>query len=179
MTPPPNVVDPPEPPPSAVATAREQREMGVWLIIGFKALFGILYVAVAIGVFSFINQDLEELASRLVDLFNLDPDNRYIDAVLTMVPSITPQLLKQIAVGTFLYGSLELVQAVGLYYRKVWAEWLIIVATILLIPVEVVEIVKHATPIKFGVLVINILIVLYLFIRHRKQLFRAEVIEAR
>lgn len=171
MSPPPNVMNPAEPTPSAAMPTEARREMGVWLIIGFKALFGVLYVAVAIGVFSFINQDLDALASRLVDTFNLDPDNRYIDAILTMVPSITPQLLKQIAIGTFLYGSLELIQAVGLYYRKVWAEWLIIVATILLIPVEVVEIIKHATPVKFGVLVVNILIVLYLFVRHRKQLF--------
>lgn len=153
-----------------VAPGNPKHDTGVFLIVLFKGLLGVLYVGLAIGVFSFMNQDLGELAYRLVDTFNLDPDNRFIDAALTLIPSITPQLLKQIAIGTFLYGSLELVQAIGLWYRQIWAEWLVIGATILLIPFEVHEIVRHATPIKFGVLVLNVVIVFYLYLRHRRQL---------
>lgn len=155
---------------SASNPAPLKRELGVWLIVGFKAFYGVLYLAVAVGVFSFMNRDLGALAERLVAMFNLDPDNHYINAALTMIPNITPQFLKQIAIGTLLYGAIELVQATGLYFRKIWAEWLIIIATMLLVPIEIMEIVKHATSIKFGVLVLNLLIVWYLYARHRKQM---------
>ena len=149
-----------------------RRELGVWLIVGFKAFYGLLYIAIAIGVFSFMNRDLEALANQLINMFNLDPDNRYIDALLTTIPSITPHLLKQIAIGSFIYGSLELTQSIGLYFRKLWAEWLIIFATLLLVPFEILELVKHATAFKFGALILNLLIVWYLYKRHRQQLAR-------
>lgn len=149
------------------ATPRLDR--GVLAIVAFKAFFGALYLLVSVGVFSFMNQDLALLAQRLVDDFNLDPGNHMIMSVLAFLPSITPGLLKTIALGTFLYGTLEMVQAIGLWYRQLWADWLIVVATILLIPVEGYEILKHATPMKFGVLVINLVIVWYLYTRHIKS----------
>ena len=57
---------------------------------------------------------------------------------------------------------LELVEGVGLWMRKRWAEYLTIVATSLLIPLEVYELAHHATLLKAGGLVVNVLIVAYL-----------------
>lgn len=154
--------------PAGAEPAETRLDRGVLAIVAFKAFFGALYLAVAVGVFSFMNQDLAVLAQHLVDDFNLDSGNHMIMSVLAFIPSITPGLLKTIAMGTFLYGTLEMVQAIGLWYRQIWADWLIVVATLLLIPVECYEIYHHASPMKVGVLVLNIVIVWYLYTRHIK-----------
>lgn len=157
------------PPAAGAKPAAPPLDRGVLAIVAFKAFFGALYLAVSVGVFSFMNQDLAALAQRLVDAFNLDPGNHVLLSALAVIPSITPGLLRTIAVGTFLYGSLEMVQAVGLWFEQIWADWLIVVATMLLIPVEGYEIYHHASLIKVGVLVLNLVIVWYLYTRHIKS----------
>ena len=64
---------------------------------------------------------------------------------------------------------LELVEGVGLFYRQRWAEWLTVVATSLLIPFELYEVVRNPSLLKAGGIAVNIVIVIYLFrIVHRK-----------
>ena len=50
----------------------------------------------------------------------------------------------------------------GLFLRKRWAEWLTVVATTLLIPLELYELVRKPSALKGAGLIVNILIVLYL-----------------
>jgi hypothetical protein len=60
------------------------------------------------------------------------------------------------------YGGLELVEGGGLFLKKRWAEWLTVVATRLLIPLELYELVRKPSALKGAGLIVNILIVLYL-----------------
>jgi hypothetical protein len=50
----------------------------------------------------------------------------------------------------------------GLFLRKRWAEWLSVVATTRLIPLELYELVRKPSALKGAGLIVNILIVLYL-----------------
>jgi uncharacterized membrane protein (DUF2068 family) len=64
---------------------------------------------------------------------------------------------------------LELVEGVGLFYRRRWAEWLTVVATSLLIPLELYELVRSPSLLKAGGIAVNVAIVIYLFrVVHRK-----------
>jgi uncharacterized membrane protein (DUF2068 family) len=54
------------------------------------------------------------------------------------------------------------VEGGGLFLRKRWAEWLTVVATTLLIPLELYELVRRPSALKGAGLIVNILIVLYL-----------------
>lgn len=58
---------------------------------------------------------------------------------------------------------LELVEGGGLFYRKRWAEWLTVIATSLLIPLEVYELVRHPSLLKAGGVAVNVAIVIYLY----------------
>ncbi|MEB3188528.1 MAG: DUF2127 domain-containing protein [bacterium] len=148
-------------------TVRTRLDTGVILIVAFKAFLGLLYVAVGIGAFSLRDRNIEELLLQLVDTISLDRDSHLVESAFKLLPMVTPGLLRNIAIGTLAYGTIEFIQAFGLYYRQLWAEWLIIVFTILLVPVEIYEIVKHATPVKFVVLALNVVIVWYLVKRQR------------
>jgi len=66
---------------------------------------------------------------------------------------------------TFAYIALVLVEGVGLWLRKRWAEWLTVIATSLLIPFEVWKLVFHPNGralILIAVLFLNVAIVVYL-----------------
>jgi uncharacterized membrane protein (DUF2068 family) len=65
------------------------------------------------------------------------------------------------------YAVLESVEAVGLWLRKRWAEYLTAVATAGFLPFEIREIVAKVTVIRVGALVINLAILIYLVVAKR------------
>lgn len=74
-----------------------------------------------------------------------------------------------IAVAAILYGLLEVTEAVGLILRRRWAEYLVLLATVAFLPLEVDEVLRSPSPLKALTLLINIAIAVYLV--WRKQLF--------
>ncbi len=67
------------------------------------------------------------------------------------------------------YAVLEGVEAAGLWFAKRWAEYLTFVATIVLVPLEIRELLKSVTWLKVVALVINLAIAAYLL--YAKRLF--------
>ena len=67
-----------------------------------------------------------------------------------------------LGVGLFAYATLFLVEGVGLWLQRRWAEWLTVVATGTLIPLEIYECVVHPTPVPFLLLVVNAAVVWFL-----------------
>lgn len=74
----------------------------------------------------------------------------------------SPATLLAITLALFVYGALQLTEAVGLWFTKRWAEYLTVVATSAFIPVEVYELFHSITFFKLSALGINILAVLWL-----------------
>src|SRR5439155_22853729 len=77
------------------------------------------------------------------------------------------------AAGTLFYSLFSLVEGIGMIFRVSWAGWMAIGESAFFIPIEIYELTR---PGKFSwflvsVLVINIIIVCYLF-RNRNRLFR-------
>jgi uncharacterized membrane protein (DUF2068 family) len=68
------------------------------------------------------------------------------------------------------YGALELVEGTGLWLDQLWAEYLTVIATSLLIPFELYELVLRPTLWKAGGIFVNVLIVLYLARSLRRRL---------
>jgi uncharacterized membrane protein (DUF2068 family) len=69
------------------------------------------------------------------------------------------------------YGVLELVEGTGLWLDQLWAEYLTVIATSLLIPLELYELVHRPSVLKVAGLVINLAIVGYLvyLLRRRRR----------
>ena len=74
-----------------------------------------------------------------------------------------------LALSAFAYAALEATEGVGLAMRRRWAEYLTVIATGILIPYEVYEVVVHPTLFKVGALLLNLAVVGYL--AYRKRLF--------
>ena len=74
-----------------------------------------------------------------------------------------------VGLGALGYGVLELVEGVGLWLDQLWAEYLTVIATAVLIPFEVYELLHRVTVFRVLALAFNVLIVVYL--AWRKRLF--------
>jgi len=61
------------------------------------------------------------------------------------------------------------VEATGLAFRKLWAEYLTIAVTASLIPFEVFELAKELTAVKAATLAMNAAILVYLVVRRMRE----------
>jgi uncharacterized membrane protein (DUF2068 family) len=77
-----------------------------------------------------------------------------------------------VAWGLAAYGGLQIVEGVGLWGGWLWAEYLAVVATSAFVPLEVYELYHHATVLKAGALLVNVVAVVYLVYKGRLFGFR-------
>ncbi|HLK04490.1 MAG TPA: DUF2127 domain-containing protein [Candidatus Acidoferrum sp.] len=135
---------------------------GLMLIAAFKLIKGLALLAVGIAVHLLANRDLLLEAEHWVDLFRVDPHNHFLHLLLEKLTNVDAHKLRVLSVGTFIYSGLFLTEAVGLFLRKRWAEFLTVISTAGLIPLEVYELVHKSTLMRGLLLVINIAVVAYL-----------------
>jgi uncharacterized membrane protein (DUF2068 family) len=81
--------------------------------------------------------------------------------------SLRSGTLREVGIALLVYGLLEGVEAVGLWFAKRWAEYLTALVTSLLLPLEVYEIAGRASPLKIIGFAINIAVVVYLLFAKR------------
>jgi uncharacterized membrane protein (DUF2068 family) len=92
--------------------------------------------------------------------------NRLVGDINHLFTLSTAKLyLYGIAIG--LYGTLNLVEAVGLWRARRWAEYLTFAELSLLVPVEIYELTITVTTLKCLTLVLNVAILAYLLFAHR------------
>jgi uncharacterized membrane protein (DUF2068 family) len=137
------------------------------LIALFKLLKAVLLIAVGMGALHLIHKDVASVVEHWVRMLGLDPGNRYVDRALEKAGNLTPDKMKQLGVGSFIYAALFLTEGIGLWMVKRWAEWFSVIITSSLVPFEIYEICRHPSPIKILVLIFNIAVVAYLIYRIR------------
>jgi uncharacterized membrane protein (DUF2068 family) len=75
-----------------------------------------------------------------------------------------------LGLALFAYASLFLVEAIGLWMQKRWAEWLTVIATATLIPPQLYECVTHPSAMVLVLLALNVCVVWLLATRLRHEL---------
>src|SRR3989338_919862 len=149
---------------------KKKSETFLKFIIIEKFFLGIVFSLLSFGILSLINKDMEKFAADIVYFFNLNTDYYYIDYIIEKIAMVKNGTIIGVSVGMVFLAALNLAMSYGLHKRRVWAEWLTVGATSLLIPFEVYEIIQEQTAIKIGVLILNITIVYYL--AKHKELFK-------
>ncbi|MGH7764824.1 MAG: DUF2127 domain-containing protein [Candidatus Dormibacteraceae bacterium] len=105
------------------------------------------------------------------DQLNLNVGHSLIGLVLLRLLSAVGAFnhVTTLAIGAIAYALLEGTEGVGLAMRRRWAEYLTVIATGVLIPYEVYEVVHRPTVFKAAALLMNVAVVGYL--AYRKRLF--------
>ena len=138
------------------------------LIGAFKLIKGLLLTSLAAGGFRFLNSDLEHALTLLSRHLRVDPGNKYFHWLMTHVVGLSPRL-PLILIGSLFYGALFCTEGVGLLMQKRWAEYLAVIATGSFLPMEIYEIVKHASILKIILTTLNLAVVIYLIIRLKTE----------
>jgi uncharacterized membrane protein (DUF2068 family) len=135
---------------------------------------GLALLAIAILLFSANRADLRDTVLRVTadltgESTNGSGSSHGITHRLDQVFSLRSSKLHLFAAIAFLYALVEGVEAVGLWYGKRWAEYLTLIVTASLLPVEIHELTVHVTPFKVLAFLINLAVVIYLL--YAKRLF--------
>ena len=134
----------------------------LFTIAVFKFIKGALLLALAFGALSFLHKDVTAHVELWLDQLRIDPDNQFVGTLLSKLQLVHTKQLKEISALGAGYAALFLTEGTGLLFRKRWAEWLTIVATSSLMPIELYELIKQFTAIRLFALLINAAVVLYL-----------------
>lgn len=121
---------------------------------------------VALGV-GLLHPNSRTLVSGIAHALRSPVLDRVASSVFDWLGSLTPAARGLIDLGTFVYAALFAVEGVGLWMGKRWAEWLTVITTSLLIPVEIYEIAHKPSWERATLFVINVAIVVYLVLRMR------------
>jgi len=148
---------------------RHSEDRALKWIGGVKLFQALVLLIVATGILSNIHNDLQASVVRWAHRLHFDQDNHFFSLLLEKLGLVTQQQLKQLTWLTFIYAIVFLAEGIGLMMKKRWAEYLTIVVTGSLIPLEISETVRHFGPIKAVLLVFNVGIVWYLIRLLRKQ----------
>ena len=146
---------------------RHRSDVLIRLIAALKLLKGGVLVALGVGALTMHHRD--GWVSTWVHALAADPHGRYVNQLLARITSFDAHQLRQIGVGSLLYASVFLVEGVGLFLRKPWAELMTVLVTTSFIPLEIYELVKHGSWAKVLVIVVNVGVVLYLLRRLRRE----------
>jgi len=144
-------------------------DRGLVLIGSFKIVKALLLAGAAIGLWRLLHRDVAATIAAWTEHLRIDPDNAIAHRLVERLLGIDRRTLKAIDAGTFLYAAVFATEGVGLLLGKRWAEYFTLGVTISFIPIEVFEVVKHASVMKAIVTVINIAIAVYLVLRIRRS----------
>jgi uncharacterized membrane protein (DUF2068 family) len=81
--------------------------------------------------------------------------------------SLRAGTLRNVGIALLAYGVLEGVEAIGLWRARRWAEYLTFLATTVLLPLEVYEIIHGGTVLKVVGFLVNLAVVVYLLFAKR------------
>src|SRR4029078_9718324 len=112
------------------------------------------------------------LGERVIRAIELDPRRPFFHRIVAYLHHLHASELRVAAIVAIGYGLLELAEGVGLWLDQLWAEYLTVIATSLLLPFELYELVSKTSLLKAGGIVVNIAIVAYLAWMLRRRLAR-------
>lgn len=141
------------------------------LIAAERIIRGVLLLGAGVYLLFHVNSDFGRVAERVLRAVDLDPRRPLFHRLIAYLHHLHASEVRIAALFALSYGGLELVEGTGLWLDQLWAEYLTVIATSLLIPLELYELVHHPTALKAGGLVVNLAIVAYLvrLLRRRRR----------
>ncbi len=136
--------------------------MGVKLITLEKLVWGSILLVAGLAIIFLRAESITDPIQFLVQEFNLNQRSRFWSYLVGLIPSVNLKQLTQLSFFVMGYAAITLVEAWGVWYQKLWVEVFLLLETAAFLPLEIYELTKKLSFIKFGLLVINALIVFYL-----------------
>jgi uncharacterized membrane protein (DUF2068 family) len=134
----------------------------------FKFVKAILFVLAALGAFGLMQQGIAERAREWGSALAFTSGQHIARQAITFLTSLSPSRIGALGFVALFYAALFATEGIGLWRERRWAEYLTVIATGSLIPLEIWEIMRHPTPLRFATFGVNVIVVIYLVVRLRR-----------
>lgn len=132
------------------------------------AVKGVLGVAAGFLVLMAANHDMHSDVSSLLEVIHADAYGRIAHWLQGAADKVNHHRQEVMFVG-FVYGGFKLIEAAGLWFEKRWAEWLVVLSTVLcFVPIELYELWIKVTWLKVGAVILNVIIVAFMAVVLKK-----------
>lgn len=176
--------------PRTKSGAKKDHAPTLYFIAICKLAKGAGLLLLAAGIYSMAGRDLQDDFGKFIEWVHMDPEHHFFHNISDYLATVTPGNVRATALAFSLYGCFLMAGGAGLALRAKWAIWLTIGESAFFIPIEVFELTSRRPPRldtlddpqphshlfhnpKYGLLVIlilNILIVWYLYQNKRRLL---------
>ena len=147
---------------------------GLAVIAVFKVVKGVLLLLLGLGLLKLVHAEIATLFSLLIEALHLNADSRLIHELVLKVDALQPHSVLLAGFVSLSYAAMLLVEGIGLWLEFTWAAYLTVVSTSLLLPFELYEVIEQVSIVRVGVLLLNLVIVLYLITQLKQHTFRAQ-----
>jgi uncharacterized membrane protein (DUF2068 family) len=152
----------------------------LFVIIYFKLIKGILFFAFGVVFYFQATHDLpaewgglikQPFVVHVFERLSIHPENKFFQDIAAQIANVTKHEVRVTALGMMLFSLFPLVEGIGMLYRAFWAGWLAIGESAFFVPIEMYELARKFSPYMLLVMIVNVLIVYYLYV-NRETLFR-------
>ena len=148
----------------------QSSDLFLLIIALFKLGKAIFFIGIGLGLLHFLDKDVVARLQSFMGSLHVDEDNHIARWVLEKAGLLTHSRLVTLSAICFFYASLDLIEGTGLYLRKRWAEYMVVILTASFLPLEAWVIWHHVTTIKILLTIGNVIILGYLIhVIQRKQ----------
>jgi uncharacterized membrane protein (DUF2068 family) len=139
------------------------------LIALFKFAKAASLVMVGIASLKAANEGVLNELELWIAKLGFDPGNHLVERALGKASTLPPNRVRELGVVSFIYATLFLIEGIGLWLGKRWAEWFTVIITSSLVPLEGYELYRHSSVLKVLTLLVNLAVVWYLVHRIRHE----------
>jgi uncharacterized membrane protein (DUF2068 family) len=156
-----------------------KRAPTLYAIIFFKIVKGLLFIAFGLILYFQASHDLpaewedllkQPFVEQVFAKLRIHPENKVFQHIAEQIDNVTERQVRVWALGTMLFSLFPLVEGIGMLFRAGWAGWLAIGESAFFVPIEMYELARKFSPYMLLVMIINIIIVWYLY-ANRAALF--------
>jgi uncharacterized membrane protein (DUF2068 family) len=141
------------------------------VIAFFKLIKSVLFIGLGVALLYYVHKDVQERLQALMNDLHVDSDNHIARWCLSVAGQATSVKLESLSAICFFYALLFGTEGTGLYLRKKWAEYFVVIVTASALPLEIYEIYLKVSLLKIALISGNLVILGYLIyvIRRKKK----------
>jgi uncharacterized membrane protein (DUF2068 family) len=142
---------------------------GLQLVALFKFGKAILLLAAGLGALGLLHPDVAAAMLQWSATVAPSGERRLLEHLLAHTLGLPRERLELVAIAAFAYAALFAIEGTGLWLERRWAEYLTLVATLSLVPIELAELARRPGSGVVSALILNLAVAAYLWWRIRAR----------
>lgn len=144
---------------------------GLRTVALLEASKGVVSLIVGLGIHKLAGKNIQDIFESLLSHLPLNPESRLSGMMMEEAGKLASVNLTLIEAGAMLYAVVRFIEAYGLWNEFLWTEWFALLSGGIYLPFEIYEVIHNPGAISVGVLLINLIVVgyMYVIIREKKH----------